>query len=325
MDLELNVKLTIKEYYPLGYVTRENTVTNLVTPLSEEKKEFFENGRDNFWAEAKKLSDFKYLSAIVSVKDYFYENGTAYSVMEYVEGQTLNVYLSKMDGKVFTDSMFELARPIINTLSQLHFAGIIHYNINPDNIMITSEGKAKLINFGTSSDFLDRDNKSLTDILKPGYAPVEQYNPGGIQGPWTDVYSLCATIYYAITGIVPKVASERLQGDMIERPSRMGIDILPVQELVLMKGMSVQQESRIQSMNELIGALEKAKKFVKADSTPRFENAKQAKEYVAQNSDQQYETNPKLKNTSIRKIGNRQIIIMFMVFVVAFIVMVVLR
>ena len=207
-DLNLDLKLAIKEYYPTGYVTRAGTTSNTVTPFRGEKTEFFATGRSRFINEAKTLAKFYTLPGIVSVRDFFLENGTAYIVMEFVEGETLKQRLSRVGGKMAPGEVFELMRPLLRSLAEMHASGLIHRDISPDNIMITPENNIKLIDFGAARDYLDSGNRSLSVMLKPGYAPEEQYFARGQQGPWTDIYALCATIYRAITGITPPESVE---------------------------------------------------------------------------------------------------------------------
>jgi serine/threonine protein kinase len=253
-DLNLDLKLAIKEYYPTGYVTRTGTSTNTVTPYRGEKTEFFTTGRARFINEAKTLAKFYALPGIVSVRDFFLENGTAYIVMEFVEGETLKQRLSRVGGKMAPSEVFDLMRPLLRSLAQMHASGLIHRDISPDNIMITPENNVKLIDFGAARDYLDSGNRSLSVMLKPGYAPEEQYFARGQQGPWTDIYALCATIYRAITGITPPESVERLRHDELKAPSELGVPLLPAQEAALLRGLAVSQEDRWQTVIALYDA-----------------------------------------------------------------------
>jgi serine/threonine protein kinase/membrane protein DedA with SNARE-associated domain len=254
-DLNLDLKVAIKEYYPVGFVTRENTTTNTVAPYIGEKTEFFQNGRKKFVDEAKRLAKFYALPGIVSIKDFFLENGTAYIVMEYVEGETLKNYLSRMGGKLPAEMIFDLMKPLLNSLIEIHKVGIIHRDISPDNIMITKEGNLKLIDFGAAREYTNSGNRSLSVMLKPGYAPEEQYRSRGVQGPWTDIYALCATIYKTITGITPEESIERVYHDELKKPSELGYKINPHQEDAIMKGMAILQNSRYTSIKELYNTI----------------------------------------------------------------------
>ena len=254
-DLNLDLKLAIKEYYPTGYVTRTSSSTNTVMPYRGEKTEFFTTGRSRFINEAKTLAKFYTLPGIVSVRDFFLENGTAYIVMEFVEGETLKQRLARVGGKIAPSEVFELLRPLLRSLAEMHATGLIHRDISPDNIMITPESNVKLIDFGAARDYLDSGNRSLSVMLKPGYAPEEQYFARGEQGPWTDIYALCATIYRAITGITPPESVERLRHDELKTPSTLGVVISPAQETALLRGLAVGHEDRWQTIPALVGAL----------------------------------------------------------------------
>ena len=253
-DLNLDLKLAIKEYYPSGFVTRTGSNTNTVTPYRGEKTEFFATGRSRFINEAKTLAKFYTLPGIVAVRDFFLENGTAYIVMDYVEGETLKQRLARVGGKIAPTEVFELVRPLLRSLAQMHAAGLIHRDISPDNIMVTPEGNVKLIDFGAARDYLDSGNRSLSVMLKPGYAPEEQYFARGQQGPWTDIYALCATIYRAMTGITPQESVERQRHDELKAPSELGIPLLAAQEAALLRGLAVAHEGRWQTVIALYDA-----------------------------------------------------------------------
>jgi serine/threonine protein kinase len=251
-ELHLHHKVAIKDYYPLGFVTRDTTSTaiNTVQPLTGSQGDFFLAGREKFVSEARVLARFTELPGIVTVREYFQENNTAYIVMSYLEGQTLKSYLEKMGGRLPPAQVFELMKPVMTSLAQVHASGLIHRDISPDNIMVGEFG-VKLLDFGAAREYGESGNKSLSIMLKPGYAPEEQYRARGVQGPWTDVYALCATIYKCITGVTPDDALERKDTDIVKAPSQLGVILPPVQEAALMKGMAVLQGNRYQSMQEL--------------------------------------------------------------------------
>ena len=171
-------------YYPNGFVTRNSTFNRTLTVLTGSRGEFFQKGLDKFVDEARRLGKFWQLPGIVSVKDYFQENKTGYIVMEFAEGHTLKEILKKSSqGRLPPERVFAMMRPVMKSLNKVHEAGLIHRDISPDNLMVDREGQVMLIDFGAARDFLAEGEKSLSVMLKPGYAPEEQYRSRGKQGP----------------------------------------------------------------------------------------------------------------------------------------------
>ncbi len=252
MDLNLDMKVAVKEYYPNGFVSRDATHSTVI-PYMGEPSELFAKGKTKFIDEAKSLAKFRNLAGIVSVNDFFLENDTAYIIMEFVNGQTLKTYLTTH--KLSPTQVFSMMLPVMQSLSYVHQAGMIHRDISPDNIMIAEDGSMKLLDFGAARDFTNSGNKSLSVLLKLGYAPAEQYSSKGLQGPWTDVYALCATMYKILTGITPDESIDRMQNDQLKPPSQLGVVIQPQQERALLKGMAIQKDQRFQSVPELMAAL----------------------------------------------------------------------
>jgi serine/threonine protein kinase len=253
-DLNLNIRIAIKEFYPTGFVTRENSAYNTVHPMEGAKGEFFAKGREKFVNEARTLAKFRSLPGIVAVNEFFPENGTAYICMEYIEGQTLKGYLEKMGGKLPAGQVFDMMKPVMVALSEVHKSDMIHRDISPDNIMISKSCQMKLLDFGAARDFTNSGNKSLSVLLKPGFAPEEQYRSRGVQGPWTDIYALCATMYKCITGVTPVESISRVRTDELKPPSALGIDIEASREKALMMGMAPLQENRFQSVRAMYNA-----------------------------------------------------------------------
>ena len=251
LDLNLEIRIAIKEFYPNGFVTRESHVSPRITNYTTADPAQYEKWKESFVKEARRLARFSDLPGIVHVRDFFQENNTAYIVMEYVEGKTLKEYLKEKGGRLEVRNTLELMRPVIRSLGRVHEAGIVHRDISPDNIMIQKEGSLKLIDFGAARDFGTEGEKSLSVLLKPGYAPEEQYRSKGDQGPWTDVYAMSATIYRCITGEKPMESMERMRDDRLKQPSSFGIDIASETEETLMAGMAVYAENRIRNMEEL--------------------------------------------------------------------------
>ena len=199
-DRDLEKKVAIKEFYMDGFTSRNSTVSSEVNSKVGDDEELFEVNREKFINEAKILASFMEESGIVTVYRFFRENNTAYIVMEYVEGITLKEYL-RQKGKLSVEETIGLIGPVMNSLAKVHEKNLVHRDISPDNIMITADGRGKLIDFGAARE-ANGGNKSLSVVLKHGFAPVEQYQSKGNQGPWTDVYALSATIYKCITGVI---------------------------------------------------------------------------------------------------------------------------
>ncbi|MCR4645123.1 MAG: leucine-rich repeat domain-containing protein [Oscillospiraceae bacterium] len=253
-DTRLEMRVAVKEYYPNGFVNRTATVSPAVQPaVGEDRSEFYEKGKERFLREARSLAQFSGEPGIVDVRDYFEENETAYIVMAYLEGETLRSYL-KRTGNMRPEDAFSLLLPVMQSMEKVHQKGIIHRDISPDNIILVN-GSAKLIDFGAARNVMGEGSKTLSVMIKPGYAPEEQYRTKGEQGAWTDVYALCATMYRCITGNVPDDAAERLFKDELKRPSELGVKITPAFEAALMKGMAVFAEDRYRSIQELIAGL----------------------------------------------------------------------
>ena len=256
-DLNLELKIAIKEFFPNGYANRNNTLSNNVTLNYQHEGEYFKNGKEQFLREAQNIAKFSKEDGVVDVRDYFTENNTAYIIMEYLEGDTLAEYLKK-HGRMDAEKVFRLMLPVMRSLDKMHNTGIIHRDISPDNIMFTDDHAIRLMDFGSARYFTESEKKTMSVMLKPGYAPYEQYSAKGDQGPWTDVYGLCATMYKCITGNTPVDSLLRCKTDSLKKPSQTGVSIPPALEAVLMYGLAVFPEQRCRSMRELIEYTEKA-------------------------------------------------------------------
>ena len=257
VDKTLDLRIAIKEYFPSGYANRNSAVSLDVSRNMNNPEDFFGHGRENFLREAKSIALFSSEDGIVDVRDYFNENNTAYIVMEYLDGETLGKHVNG-SGTFAAEEIFTLLLPIMSSLKKMHRQGIIHRDISPDNIMYLKSGSLKLMDFGSARYFSSAEQKTMSITLKPGYAPYEQYSANGNQGPWTDVYGLCATIYKCITGEVPPDSLDRFQDDTLKKPSELGADITPELEDVLMYGLALRQSERCQSMSELMDITHKA-------------------------------------------------------------------
>lgn len=251
-DLRLELKVAIKEYYPVDRATRNASASLEVTNFIGPSAKSFERGKRKFLDEAQVMARMDKQQVIVSVRDFFEINNTAYIVMEYVEGITFRELVKKKGGKIRPEELFPMLEPLFEALSIMHKNGLIHRDISPDNLML-EDGRVRLLDFGCARE-ASRGTETMTIALKHGYAPIEQYQQKG-QGPWTDLYALSATIYYCLTGKVPPQALDRIAEDELLIPSKLGVELSVEQEKALLKGMRLQPNRRYASAQEMWSAL----------------------------------------------------------------------
>ena len=252
-------RVAIKEYYPSGLVGRsEDTVS--VQLASTEQAEDYRFGLEQFLAEAQTLAQFMGLEPIVRVYSAFEENGTAYFVMEYLEGKSLGGYLKSLGRPLHEQEANALLMPLMDALEIVHREGVVHRDIAPDNIIVQPDGSVKLFDFGAARFSTGEKSRSLDVVVKHGFAPPEQYMRRGRRGSFTDVYALAATYYYAVTGKIPPDAVDRMQEDSIRSPLELGAELRPETAEVLMQALAIHYADRIQTMAEFKQALEAAAK-----------------------------------------------------------------
>ncbi len=252
-DQVLQRKVAIKEYLPSDFATRSYG-SRRVTVFSGEAAEQFQAGLKSFLFEARRLAKFNSVAETVDIYDCFEENGSGYIVMEYLDGMTVKEALRKRR-RLSVKQARAIALSVLRGLEPVHKAGIIHRDIAPDNIFITKTGRIKILDFGAARYATAVQSKSLSVILKPGFAPEEQYRSRGEQGPWTDVYALGATVYCMITGKKPEESIQRLADDHLKPPSELGIEIDPNMENAIMNSLNVRKEYRIQDAATFYRAL----------------------------------------------------------------------
>lgn len=258
-DTRTDCKVAVKEYLPSEFATRVPGQSQ-VTVFSGDKTQQFNDGLDKFMDEARRLAKFQGEKGIVKIYDSFEENGTAYIIMEFLEGETLASYLEH-EGTVPAEHAIGMLMPIMESLAIVHEAGIIHRDIAPDNIYITNTGDVKLIDFGAARFATTSQSRSLSVIVKPGYSPEEQYRSRGDQGPHTDVYALGAVLYKMITGVTPPDAMKRRaqfeekHKDILEPVSKHTSSITANQETAIMNALNVRVEDRTPDMVALAGEL----------------------------------------------------------------------
>lgn len=259
-DLNGSSRIAVKECFLSGVVIRDAKVSSEVKTADSEANGRFASQKERFLREYKVLSGLSDIPGLVQIKDFFEENNTAYIVMEYVEGITLRQYVEKQGGKLSGKEAFEILGQVMQSLAKVHDAGLVHRDISPDNLMVLGNGSVKLLDFGTVREVSGcAVGKPLTmateAIIKRGYAPLEQYQSKGSLGPWTDVYALCATAFYCLTGKEPPEAIERLMQDKPVLFRANGADVSEYEEGVLLKGMELRTHDRISDMEKLYDAL----------------------------------------------------------------------
>lgn len=306
-------KVAIKEFFPQGIVTRNIEYEDAVTVTFVGEKDNYNKGKEKFLKEARIMARFSKDEGIVKAQDFFEINNTAYIVMEYLEGITLKQYLRENE-RIEPEELLELFVPLIESLDEIHSQGLIHRDISPDNIMVLLGGKIKLMDFGAARDYTDFGEKSLSLILKPGYTPPEQYQTHGVQGPWTDIYALCATMYKCLTGENPPDAIERVMDDNLKEISEFGIPVSKQMEETIIKGMSISARNRYQNIEEFCEDLyalseetltleeEESKveeTLIEEDMKTFSQEAEEEKKYVLHN--------PKIENDPFVKSGKKVI------------------
>lgn len=251
-DMMLQSKAAIKEYFPGGLATRNS---QYVTPYTQSGQLLYSKGVESFYREAQMLARFNQHPNVVHISNFFRENNTAYFVMEYVEGESLAQILDKKGGKLTWKELEPIIIPVLDVLEVLHQAGILHRDIAPDNIYVTENGTVKLLDFGAAKNELSQHTHSSAAILKPGYAPLEQYSVTGNQGPWTDVYAMGAVIYHCLTGTIPPEAPDRITGQAVPPLSTYKIKCSKHFEETIMKALALDIDNRWLNVTEFEGSL----------------------------------------------------------------------
>lgn len=252
-DSHLDLPIAIKEYFPRTLASRSNDALTL-SIHSGQKHKRFDDGLQRFQDEARTLAKFQQHPGIVSVYSFFPAHGTCYMVMEYVAGMTLKAYL-KRKGPLSYKTVIKIMLPIMDALQAVHGEGLLHRDVSPHNIYITQRKQVKLLDFGAARFITGEYDHNLSVILKPGYAPEEQYRIQGKQGPWTDVYGLAATFYHCLMGVAPPEVLDRLERDVLQPLSAHKIEIPITAERALLRGLALKATDRFQDMESFRQAL----------------------------------------------------------------------
>lgn len=258
-DERLQRKVAVKEYFPIESATRQIGEKE-VHAYNGERGVHYSEGLKSFVEEARRLANLGSIEGVVNVHDVFTENGTAYIVMEYLSGETVMQMINRRKILGFGTTM-NIIVPVLRSLNRVHSLGLIHRDISPENIIRTTEGKIVLIDFGASRKNSLTMSKSLSIVLKQGYAPIEQYDNKLEQGSWTDVYATAATMYTMLTGVTPDFANTRLLSDNLMPVTELREGLPPQLDGILKKALAIRPEERTQTAKELLDELMTLKDF----------------------------------------------------------------
>ncbi len=252
--------VAIKEFFPANLAVRD-TDNETVVPADDTKAVYYRTGMKSFSEEGRILYLLSDIEHVVHVAEQIQANNTTYLVMEYVPGISLKKYM-KQQQKLFSEQeTLTLMQPILIALQAMHQKGILHRDISPENLMLSPDNTLTLIDFGAARTFSRSDDDNLTVILKRGYAPEEQYHSNSRQGPWTDLYAVCAVMYQMLTGILPQEASARAEEDHLTPISRIeGLSLSPSTCAALEKGLQMDSMERYPDIGALMKVLYPAKK-----------------------------------------------------------------
>ena len=246
-DTTLGRDVAIKEYLPTSVAVREDGTT--VLPRSTALAEEFHWGRDRFLEEARILAKLGGARAIVRVFDFLEANGTAYMVMALLDGESLEQRL-KRGGPLSQAAVESILHPLLDGLEAVHATGFLHRDIKPANIMLDARGAPTLIDFGASRAPMAGSTTAMTAIFTPGYAAAEQFTSAK-QGPWTDIYGLCATLYHTIVGRPPPSAFDRMENDTYEPLAKLWpAGFSPAFLAAIDAGLKLRAADRLQSIAE---------------------------------------------------------------------------
>ena len=286
--------VAIKEFFPANLAVRD-TDNETVVPADDTKAVYYRTGMKSFSEEGRILYLLSDIEHVVHVAEQIQANNTTYLVMEYVPGISLKKYM-KQQQKLFSEQeTLTLMQPILLALQTMHQKGILHRDISPENLMLSPDNTLTLIDFGAARTFSRSDDDNLTVILKRGYAPEEQYHSNSRQGPWTDLYAVCAVMYQMLTGILPQEASARAEEDHLTPISRIeGLSLSPSTCAALEKGLQMDPMERYPDIGALMKVLYPAKKEAAreiTDNSPKETQEMDASEKNAELSKQSESAN----------------------------------
>ena len=255
-DMKTNALRAVKEYMPAEYSSRP-TGSKSIAPHEDDKARYvFNHGKEKFIDEARTLSTLIDNPNVVTIVDFFSENNTAYLVMEYLDGQNLREMARANGGRIDPELAKRIFVIAASALIPIHGRNILHRDLSPENIIVTNDGNIKLIDFGAARDFVSAQNNGLSVLLKIGFAPPEQYSRSGKQGPYTDVYALCATFYTLVSGRKLVDALFIARGEKQPTLFELGCPVTKKTSDVIARGMHIDYTQRYQSFMQLLNDID---------------------------------------------------------------------
>lgn len=252
-DTVLSVVVAIKEFYPARLVNR-GAGEEKVGVFSGEKQKEYDYFLSNFQKEAEYMAKFSKEKDIVNIYNYVEANETAYIVMEYIDDILLKERLAK-SGKLSVEEATDYTLAILDALEKVHYHGLIHKDVSPDNIFLTGDDTIKLADFGAARLQGTKSSEKEEAVIKVGYTPPEQYQPNSEQGVFMDIYAVGAVFYEMLTGEKPQDAMDRQIEDLLESPGERGVKIEPWLDRIVMKAMAVKPKLRFQTAEQFKNAI----------------------------------------------------------------------
>lgn len=292
LHIALEKQVVVKEFFMRGYSIRKADNTVGVQSLGEID---YHKYKDKFLEEARLLAKFEHNACIVDVTDHFEENNTAYFVMTYIKGSNLTQYAQLKGGKITEQEAIRVVKELAVALREMHSKSVLHRDLKPDNILIGDSGKIFLIDFGAAREFISQEATQHSVLLTPGYAPIEQYDNFAQRGSFTDIYSLGATLYRVLTGVVPAAAPARSIQYLVP-PKELNPALSENISEAVMKAMALRPNERFQTIDDFLAALAQNKgNFAQHENTQIFSETMivQPKTEVVRNPKKQVEIEQK--------------------------------
>lgn len=252
-EQELERIVAIKEYFPTEMVAR-GVGEQKVSVFSNKRAAEYKKGLHNFLQEATIMSLCADCDNVCNSYNKFTANDTAYMVMEFLNGKTLKAYVKERKGELLEESeILNYIEQVLNGLGEIHKRGVVHLDIAPDNIYVMPDGRIKIADFGAAkAQNVKKDESEV--VLKPGFAPPEQYRHNAKMGPETDIYAVGANLYWLLTGRVPLEATDREHEDIMEEPAKLNMVSVALNN-VTMRAMALEPELRYKNAHEFIADL----------------------------------------------------------------------